>query len=162
MNGTERMESFPGAAAYNLVAYGASVPIVAIFIVINASLGITLLAARLSMLATFIIIVAYSIYILRNYKIKWLVLVFALFPKVLFLSSTLSADTMALAFSIIIFSILYIWADEGKIDKGRAIILIASAILLPLVKFTYIPFSLLVIPVLANQMSLWPKKNKES
>jgi uncharacterized membrane protein len=140
--------TFPGAAAYNIFAYAPAVAGLLAGELLNLSIGGSLIASRFSMLLAYVAIIAYALYISRSYKYKWMLFVIALLPSSLFLASTVNADSLAIAFSILIFSITLKTLLSKKISKAEVSILFASALILPLVKFNYILISaaILLIP----------------
>lgn len=139
------------SASYSPIAYVG--PVIGTFIakVFNFSIGHTILLARLGGLFVYIILVAISLYILRNSKIKWIIFTIALFPAVMFLASVVTADNIAIALSLL-FVALFVRLQEKKLPGALfrklfySIILVS--ILLPLIKVNYIfiSFGILFIP----------------
>lgn len=140
----------PGIAMYSPIAYVA--PSVGVFVaqVFGASIGTTITLARLGSLVLYVLVVGYSIRILHNKKIKWLIFAVALMPMSLFQASMVSADGMAIALSLLFISLFLCFTVKTRIeyDKRLVYILVGTTVLLPLVKINYlfISLGLLFIP----------------
>jgi len=140
----------PGVAMYSPVAYVA--PSIGIFVaqLFEAPIGFTINVARLSSLVFYIVLVGYSIRLLRDKKIKWLIFAVALMPMSLFQAAMVSADGLVIALSLLLISLLLYLSLTPRNEKSvrYVSILAVTAILLPLVKINYVFLSLglLLVP----------------
>ena len=106
------------------------------------------LAARLADLAVYLAIVGFGLYALRTRRIQWLVFTVALLPIAVFQGGTITADTMTNALAIMVSALLvkalFLAAPLSRIETAA---LLASAIVLPLCKPTYVLVAMLVVLV---------------
>lgn len=142
---------FPGSATYSPVAYLSALPGFCAARILDLSVGHTLLLTRISSLIFFVAIVAYSIWVLKRFRLRWLIVTIALWPGVVFQSAVVGADSLSIALSLLIFAIFakaILARSLTGLELGAASI---AAILLPLVKFNYIFVSavLLFVPKVA-------------
>jgi len=147
------------AATYSPVAYVGAVVGTIFADILNLSIGHTLFLARFFTLATYVIIVGFSLKILSRFKIKWLFFSVALLPVCIFQASVVTADNIAIALSILFMALfirLKIGEKEEAVDRWLGGLLLAVAIMLPLVKINYI---LLSFAVLAIPSSRFGKKH---
>lgn len=137
---------FPGSATYSPLAYISAIPGYLASSTAGLNFGSMLFVTRLTSLLFFTAMVSYSVYVLRKWKLRWAIIAFALIPKVVFQAAVLGADSVALALAIAIFALSAKTLLEKRISRNQIIVLLASMILLPLVKFNYVFLSF--IPLL--------------
>lgn len=146
--------TFPGSGVYSPLPYIPAAVGILLSQGLNLSIGHTVLLARLFTLITVIAIVALAIRYLEPYKIKWLVVVMALFPKVIFQSSIISTDGLLNALTLLIFAIFIKILISKRTTKSELVVLAVSSIILPLVKFNYIFISLIVLFIPYQKISM--------
>lgn len=150
MSGNMTLDSFPGAAVYNPVPYVPAIIGYWLSATVTSNVGLTVLIMRLCGMAFFIGLVYASLYVVRKYRIKWVVFSIATFPLTIYQASTINADFMTIGFSLLIFAIIYKALQSKVLLKYEFILLTASVILLPLVKFNYIILSFLPLLLLKD------------
>ena len=147
---SDNLQQSPGVATYSPVAYIA--PSIGVFVsqLFGSSIGTAIDLARLSSLFFYIVLVGFSIKILHDKKIKWLIFVVALMPMSLFQGAMVSADGMVIAISVLFISLFLRLVLNSEAEKSKKLIyvLAGAVILLPLVKINYLFLSLgiLLIP----------------
>lgn len=137
--------SYPGGAAYSPFTYIPASAALALTKDANFTIGFYVLITRISMLFAFIALAYSSLRLVNGYKIKWLVLAFLFIPNVVFQASVLSADTLTLALSVMIFTLLYVGLTRKENTFRYFALATVSASLLSLIKFNYFPLALLVL-----------------
>ncbi len=143
--------SFLWTASYSPVAYAGSIVGVIIANFFNASIGTTIFLARLGSLFVYVALIGFAIRLLRGSRLKWLIFTAALIPVSLYQASVVTADSMAIALSMLFISAfvrLLQYKSDEKVDNGVLWALVAAAILLPLVKINYIflSFGVFLVP----------------
>lgn len=105
--------------------------------------------ARLFNLITYILIVVVSIRLTT--KGKWLIVLLASLPMSLFLASSLSADSLNIAWGFLFVSyIVHLFNRDKKIKRKQVIILASLSITLFLLKVAYAPLALLILALSNN------------
>jgi uncharacterized membrane protein len=118
----------------------------------HASIGQTILLARLGSLLLYVGIVGLALWVLRESKLKWLVFSVALLPQSLYQASVVTADSMVIGLSLLFISVfLRLVLRKEDVQSGALISLLAIVgILLPLVKLNYL--------FLSFGFVLWPNR----
>lgn len=160
--GEPEFVSYQGAAAYSPLTYLPASVVMAVTKNFGWSIGVYVALVRISMLAVFILIAYQALRLVDTYRIKWFAAAFLALPTVIFQASVLSADTLSIAFSLLLFSITYVALKKKSISHGWFATAVMVAMLLSLVKLTYLPVSILVLllPVAAvriGERSISPK-----
>ena len=137
-------------AGYSPVAYPGPITGFMIARAFDLTVGQTLLLARLVGLLTFAITVLAALYILRDFKMKWIVVLVSLLPTTLSQASVISADTLTNGLGILLFSVVYAsmltTASSGKsTHKWLYVTAFMIALLLPAIKPNNIFLSGLVL-----------------
>ncbi len=138
---------FPVIANYSPVAYPGPVFAILVAKLLNLSMGMTLLLARLLSLVAYIVIVAVALWLLRSTKVKWLIFSLALLPTSIFQAAVVTADNTMIAISILFFSALIsLFVTKNPRDKiiSKWILAITS-ILAPLTKANQLFISLVLL-----------------
>lgn len=135
-------------ANYSPLAYVGPIAGVVISDVIDLNIGQTLTVARVFSLVTYILIVGLAVYVLRGYKLKWFVGLFALMPNLLFNGSMVTADTMLISLSILLFALFVRYLTTKQVSKKLFVTVIIVGTIIPLVKVNYILLSLGVVAAL--------------
>lgn len=141
------MFDFPGSAAYSPVAYIAPAAGILTCRVANCSLGDTILLARFFGLIAYVGVVAFSIWLLRTKKIRWLIFAVALLPIAIFQAAAVSADEPIIALSLLLFAILMKALSDKKLSPLLIVLLAVVAVYIPLIKSTYGLLDLSIVPV---------------
>ena len=157
----EKKEPTMITAAYSPVAYPG--PVIGFMTgkAFDLSLQQTLWLARVLALLSFALTVFFTLYILRNRRIVWLVAVIALLPTTISQASVISADTLINGLGLLLFSIVYTAITRGTNEKSsqRRLsntiwVALAIAAVLPLIKPNNIFLSMMVLALpLSNYMS---------
>jgi uncharacterized membrane protein len=148
--------SYVNTAAYSPVAYLPNLIGIVAGTKLNLSLGHTLLLAGLTGFITYILCVAYSLFTLKHSQFKWAVMTVALLPLSVFQSTVITADSFLMSISIL-FSALIIKGllTDSRLTLADQILLLASVLMLPLVKSVYFPLIFLILFIPKNK---WPKR----
>lgn len=139
---------FPFIANYTVLAYPGPILGLALSYLFNFNMGDSLLMMRLFSLISYIAIAASAIWLVRKYKIKWLFLIVALIPTVIFQASVITADTMLIGALLLFFALFYRIAQEKKPTKALLIALALVSVTIPLMKLNYVfvVLSILFLP----------------
>jgi uncharacterized membrane protein len=140
---------FPGSASYSPFAYIAPATGILVCRIADCSLGQTIMMARGFSLALYICLVAFSLWLLRDRKLRWLVFSVALLPMAVFQAAAVSADGPVIALSLLLFSLVIKALVDKKLATPLLILLGFTALLLPLVKSIYGLLDLCLLPVAA-------------
>lgn len=119
---------------------------------LDFNIGQTLTMARIFSLITYISLVGLAIYILKAHKLKWFIVVAGLLPTALFNGSMVSADTMLISLSFLLFAMfMKIIANSGKqTDRRLFFAFLCVGAIIPLIKVNYMLLSLgllLALPI---------------
>jgi uncharacterized membrane protein len=103
-------------------------------------------SARIATLLFYILLVFFSIFLLRRKSVRWIIFVVALLPMALYQASIVSADSVIIALSLILFSFMYrIICDNKENDKYIILGTLIVSVLLALIKP---PYAILILPLL--------------
>lgn len=128
-----------GVANYSPLAYVGPITANILASTVNLNIGRTLTLERIFSLITYIAITGAAIYILREHKFKWFIVLVALLPNSLFNGSMVSADTMLLASSYLLLALFvkFLLSHDKEINKKLLIVIGCVAVIIPLVKVNY-------------------------
>ena len=144
----QRTMWFTNTAAYSPLPYLPSAAGIRIAEAVGLDVGGVTLAARLAGLAVYLALVGFGLHALRAYRIQWLVFTVAVLPIAVFQGGTVTADTMTNALAIMVSALLikalFLGAPLNRIETAA---LLASAVVLPLCKPTYVLVAMLVVLV---------------
>lgn len=148
-SGQKKVFIYPGSAANTPVPYAPMVPVLIVAEKMNLSIKSTVISTRLVSLFISTTITIIAILILKESRMKWLIIITALMPTVVFQSSTLSTDGITNAF-MFIFSALIIKSLFLNIHlrKTELAILCITLVLMPLLKSNLLfisPLALLIV-----------------
>lgn len=151
-----RTALFANTSAYSPVAYGPSVLALRVAELSDASVGTAITLMRLAGVLAYTGLVWLGLHALRGHRFKWLVFVVALLPMAVYESATITADAVTNAMAIL-FGALFVKATFLKqaLPKWESILLVASALLLPVTKPTYALLALLLLFVPGARLALW-------
>lgn len=149
--------TFPGSASYSPFAYVSPATGILVCRIADCGLGQTIMIARGFSLVAYICLVAFSLWLLRDRKLKWLVFSVALLPMAVFQAAAVSADGPVIALSLLLFSLVVRALCDKKLSPLLLILLGLTALLLPLVKATYGLLDLCLLPV---AIALWKDRSK--
>ncbi|MFZ2176649.1 MAG: DUF2142 domain-containing protein, partial [Rhodococcus sp. (in: high G+C Gram-positive bacteria)] len=168
-DGYDRLESAPisetttrmwftNTAAYSPVAYLPAAAAIRTAEFLDLNVGGLLLLSRLSGVVVFVAVAGFAVNSLRRYRIAWLAFALALLPIAVFQAGTVTADTVTNALALLV-SALFVKAVflRDRLSKPETVVLLASAVLLPLCKPTYVLLALLVALVPATQLG-WTRR----
>lgn len=130
---------FTNTAAYSPVSYVPS----AVMVRVSEALALTVVQAMwlmaMAAMVSYVFAVAFSIWILRGSRLQWVFFALALFPAALFQASSISADSLttglAFVFMALVARSIFLHQELGRFEVFA---LLASVVLLPLGKPTYI------------------------
>jgi uncharacterized membrane protein len=148
---------FPNSAPYSPVAYIPSALALKIAKVSNMTVGQSILMARIFGLVFFVGCVSVALYILRRHLFAWVLFAVGLVPMVLFQSSIISGDTMANGLAILLVALVAKGLLTKKLATYEASLLLATTVMLPLVKPTYVFIALAPLLISSSHFSLHPK-----
>lgn len=135
-----------GASYYFFVSYIPAAIGMQVAELLNTSAAGMIYAARIGSVITYTVICAFALYLLRGSRAKYLVFTVALFPLSITLAAGLGVDMLLIAVSLLFFALILRAFKEGtELSQNLRILLITTAILIPLLKFPYLPLSLMVI-----------------
>lgn len=135
-----------GAITYPAIAYAAPTLGILVANLFNPTALSLLYSARIATLLFYILLVFFSIFLLKDKTVKWIVFVAALLPTCLYQASVVNADSLLFALSFILFSVVYKFIYENKNqNKYYIILLLLVSALLALIKPPYV---ILVLPLI--------------
>lgn len=148
--------SFINTAAYSPIAYLPSVIGVKLGMIVNLTVGHTLLIAGLLGFLVYLISVSYTLFTLRSSQLKWVIMVVALLPLAIFQTTVITADSLLMSIGIL-FSGLIIKAlfSDMKLSIADKCLLYLSVLILPQLKSVYFPLIFLILLIPKNN---WRKK----
>ncbi len=152
--------AFPNAAPYSPVVYLPSALAIWIARVANFSLSSTIYLARLFQLLAYIGIVYLALRILRNSKTKWVVFVVGLMPVAIAQASIITADTLTNGVILLFLAFMIKGFLKSKYSKAELATLLATSLVLPLVKPTYVVLCLLLLFIPHETISSNIKKSR--
>ncbi len=148
---------FPNTAQYNIVSY---LPQVAAFIIlkaINAPVIVLYYWARLAAFLIWTLLILWSIRLIPF--AKWLMVLLALLPMNLYISNSLSADTVTNGLSFLLISfVMHLTFSATMLTAKKKILLLVICVLLSLAKVVYMPLVLLVLMIPAAHFDSTRKK----
>jgi uncharacterized membrane protein len=153
-----RQYDFTGSAAYPPFVY--AVPAAAIWAAreLHASLGVIIFIARLATLTFYTGLVFIALWLLRDKRAMWLVFTVALLPMALSQAVTISADSLVIGLSLLLFSLLVTyWERRRKIDNWVVWATVAVSVILALIKPVYLTITLLPVFFLGQQKTVRKK-----
>lgn len=142
---TKKNVASPETAAYSPLAYPGAVAGTQVAKTFHASIGSTILSARIFSLIVYLGITGLAIYLIDAYKSKWIFFVVGLLPVSLYQGSVVTADNMVNALSILLIACLItLFATRCEVNHRKVMLILTfiSSILLPMVKINYILLSL--------------------
>lgn len=126
---------YPGSAANSPIAYAPVIPGLILAEKLNLSIGHTIFLARASSLLATIALTVISIIVLKKSYAKWLIIVIALMPTVVFQSSIISTDGLTNAvvfiFSALIIKNIFL---KKQLTSSELALLCGTLIAMPLLK----------------------------
>lgn len=149
-----RDQWFTNTAAYSPVPY---LPVAA-SIRASEALGLsvrrTLTSARLTGLLLSTLVIALALQSLKGRRLAWLGVAVALVPMAVFLSGTVTADTLTNAVAFLL-SVLFIKARflGDRLSRVESLALLASVVVLPLCKPLYVLLALVGVLVPRERLS---------
>lgn len=130
-------------AGYSPVAYVGPILGCIISGALDLTIGQAITLARLLSLLTYVLIVGLAIYILRAYTIKWFIAIAALMPTALFNGSMISADTILISSSFLMFALFmkFLVTDDKLRNRKILLAILLLGVLIPLIKVNYALFT---------------------
>jgi uncharacterized membrane protein len=120
-----------------------------------------LYSARAATLLFYIVLVTTALCILRKYSLKWLVFAIGLLPMSIFQASTVNADSLLLGFSLILFSLAYVYfytsESFGKVRLGLTLL---AGVLLTAIKPPYVILPVALLALLPIKRKVSPKQKQ--
>ncbi|MGH8882432.1 MAG: DUF2142 domain-containing protein, partial [Stackebrandtia sp.] len=146
---------FTNTAAYSAVPYLPHAVGIHIAELVDADAGTMSRLTRLSGLAAYLLVVGFALWALRGHRIQWLAFTVAVLPIAVFQAGTITADTLTNALALLVSALLVKGLFLGdRLGRTETVAVMASAILLPLCKPTYILLAMLVVLIPAQRMGL--------
>ncbi|WP_328389901.1 DUF2142 domain-containing protein [Nocardia sp. NBC_00416] len=146
---------FTNTAAYSAVPYVPNAIGIRFAELIDADAGTMVRLTRLSGLAAYLLVVGFALWALRAHRIQWLAFTAAVLPIAVFQSGTITADTLTNALAVLVSALLVKGLFLGdRLGRTETAAVLASAILLPLCKPTYVLLAMLVVLIPAERMGL--------
>jgi len=134
-------------ANYSPVAYPGPIVGLAVAKTLNLNMGHSLTLMRFMGLLSYIAIAAFAIWIIRNYKLKWLFVTLALVPMAIFQASVVTADTMVIGTTLLFFALVYRIALEKEVNRKLLIALAVVSVLIPLIKLNHVIIVLIIAAI---------------
>jgi len=143
---------FGPTGPYAPVVYAPAALGIAIGRVMDVPIGATLTLAKIVQAFFYLLLCYISIYILRNYKLKWIVFMLALLPASIFQAATINADVVTIAGSFLFLAaVLSLFMDKKKASVRMLALVAGASILLSMTKPSYAIF-LLIIPFIPTSV----------
>lgn len=112
----------------------------------NSSVGSAVFMAKAVQALIYVGIVFIALYVLRQYRARWLIFVVALLPSSLYQAASINADSITIAASLLFFAIcLRAFIQKTPLSKKLLLLLAASVIGLALSKPSYVFLSLILL-----------------
>ena len=146
INGPKQSVAFTNTVVYSPVAYMPYTVAVKISSILDLSLLHTVIVMRLAGLLSYITLAAIGLFILRKVGARWILLSVALLPTALYQASVVSSDGVIIGLTFILTAA----AVKASLYRQKLTVFerwtgLIAAMLLPLLKITYFPISLLVL-----------------
>ncbi|MFI5715016.1 DUF2142 domain-containing protein [Nocardia sp. NPDC051750] len=146
---------FTNTAAYSAVPYLPSAVGIWFADLIDADAGTLVRLTRLAGLAAYLLVVGFALWSLRAHRIQWLAFTVAVLPIAVFQAGTITADTLTNALALLVSALLVKGLFLGdRLGRTETVAVMATAILLPLCKPTYVLLAMLVVLIPAERMGL--------
>ncbi|WP_459548807.1 DUF2142 domain-containing protein [Nocardia sp. X0981] len=146
---------FTNTAAYSAVPYVPNALGIRFAELIDADTGALLRITRLSGLAAYLLVVGSALWTLRAHRVQWLAFTVAVLPIAVFQAGTVTADTLTNALAILVSALLVKGLFLGdRLGRAETAATLATAVLLPLCKPTYVLLAMLVVLIPAERMGL--------
>ncbi|MEU1985207.1 DUF2142 domain-containing protein [Nocardia sp. NPDC019395] len=146
---------FTNTAAYSAVPYVPNAIGIWFAEVINADTGTMVRLTRLAGLASYLLVVGFALWSLRAHRIQWLAFTVAVLPIAVFQAGTVTADTLTNALALLVSALVVKAVFLGdRLGRAETFAVMATAILLPLCKPTYVLLAMLVVLIPAKRMGL--------
>ena len=130
---------FGPTGPYSPVPYLPSAAGIGLGRIFDFSVGDTLLFARLFQALFLIAIVAFTLWLLRASRIKWLVFTVALLPSVVYQAVTINADAYTIAASLLFTAVIYrLFTSKATINRRWLYLLGLSSLALVFTKPSYV------------------------
>lgn len=140
--------AFPNSAAYAPPSYAPAVVGQWVGQALHLDLGRTMLAMRLAGVLTYAGAVALVLWVLRHWRVRWLALPVLLLPTAVFQASCITADTMTSAVCLVLCALVVRAAFlRAPLTTAQTWLLVACAVLAPVIKPTYAVLVLLLLVV---------------
>ncbi len=147
--------AFPNTSVYSPLPYVPSVIGLRLAEAAGGSVGSAILLMRMCHLLAYTAIVWAALWSLRRHAVKWVVFVVALLPMTVYEAATVTADTLTNALAILLGALFvkaaFLRRDLTRTETG---LLLASAVLLPLAKPSYVLLTPLLLVVPAGRLAL--------
>jgi uncharacterized membrane protein len=134
---------FVNTEVYNPIVYSPQIAAMTLARIFNFSVPITFYLVRLFGFTCWLLMCAYGISKLKT--LGWAVVVILLTPLCLHIVSSVTADSMTIAFSILFVGLIFDALTIKKLSRNKMIALLASITLLACVKIPYELLGMLVI-----------------
>lgn len=134
-----------GANAYSFIGYFGPALGFKIASIFNLSTGDAVISSRLVTASISIAIITYSLYLLRHTRLRWIVFSASLMPITLLILTNIGVDSLLYALSIFLFASFFLSLTNNKVPRSIATLMVLAAMLVPLIKITYLPLSVLIL-----------------
>ena len=146
INGPKQSVAFTNTVVYSPIAYIPYTIAAKFSSVLDLSLLHTIMVMRLAGLLSYITLAAIGLFILRKVGARWILLSVALLPTALYQASVVSSDGVIIGLTFILTAA----AVKASLYRQKLTVFerwtgLIAAMLLPLLKITYFPISLLVL-----------------
>ncbi|MQY26885.1 DUF2142 domain-containing protein [Nocardia aurantia] len=151
---------FTNTAAYSPVAYVPAAVGIRIAEATGLNVSATVELTRLCGLLAYLVIVGFALRALRRHRVQWLAFTVSVLPIALFQAGTVTADTATNALAILVSCLLVKGLFLGTpLTATERVIALATTLLLPLSKPTYVLLAMLVVLIPAREFgfSQWRK-----
>ena len=137
---------FGPTGPYSPLVYTPSAIGMAIAKNLKLSVGEMILLARILQAMMYVIVCFSALYIVRNYKARWLIFTVALLPASVYQAITINADAYTTAFVLLFLALLYkLYSQENIVKKVDIGLLASTSLLLMATKPSYAIFLVLIL-----------------
>ncbi|MFE3191721.1 DUF2142 domain-containing protein [Nocardia sp. NPDC059240] len=143
---------FTNTAAYSPVPYLPAAAGIRIAEALDLNVGGMMLATRWAGLVAYLAIAGFALRVLRGHRVQWLAFTVAVLPIALFQAGTVTADTVTNALALLVSALVVKGLFLGeRLSKPETVAALATTILLPVCKPTYVLIAMLTVLIPARR-----------
>lgn len=152
VSGQTKQVWFTNTAAYSPIPYLPPAAGIRLAEALDLNVGGMVLATRWAGLLAYLVIVGFALRVLRGHRVQWLAFTVAVLPIALFQAGTVTADTVTNALALLLSALVVKGLFLGqRLTKPETVAALATTILLPVCKPTYVLIAMLIVLIPARR-----------